>query len=106
MSDIENHNNYNCRVTLESGEQYQVFSNWIHNQGLDHWRNWICHAGNKRLHIDKDFNVFGGECRNDHLGSAIGNFEMLDNTICRKDRCTGCTDDLMVEKRAPGDSIV
>jgi len=102
LGDIINHDNYNCEVILESGEQYRVFANWMHNQELDTWQGWTCHAGNKRLYIDKNFDVFGGECKNDFLGSAITGFEILNHTVCRRERCTGCTDDLMVEKHAPG----
>jgi len=101
LIDIENHINYNCEIIIESGDKYRIYANWLHNQGLDHWDGWVCHAGNKRLYIDKDLQVFGGECRNDYLGSAIQGFGMLDKTICRRTTCTGCTDDLMVEKHAP-----
>lgn len=101
MDNIKNHVNYNCQITLESGEEYRIFANWMHNQDLDHWNGWICHAGNKRLYIYKNFDVYGGECQNDYLGSALDGFEMLEHTICRRERCTGCTDDLIVEKHAP-----
>jgi hypothetical protein len=96
---FENHSNYNCVVTTESGHTYHVYANWIHNNGLDHWQGWQCHAGSTRLYIDKNLQVFGGECCNDHLGSALGDFELLPYTICKQSTCTGCTDDLMVAKQ-------
>jgi len=45
-------------------------------------------------------NVFGGECKNDHLGNISTGWVILtDATICQKSRCTGCTDDLIQYKR-------
>jgi hypothetical protein len=96
---FENHQNYNCKITLESGEEYLIYANWLHNNGLDNWKGWSCEAGATRLFIDKDFNAYGGECKNDYLGSVLDDFNILDKTICTKDRCTGCTDDLIVAKK-------
>ena len=96
---FENQENYNCRITLDSGEEYLVYANWLHNEQVDSWQGWTCEAGATRLMIDKNLNVYGGECENDHLGSALGKFTILDNTICKRERCTGCTDDLIVAKK-------
>ena len=98
MSEFKNHPNYNCRITLDNGEQYLVYAHWIHNQGLDHWQGWHCQAGSRRLYIDKDFTVYSALCRNDHLGSAINGFELLDSTICQRKRCHSCTDDILTHK--------
>lgn len=98
MNDWHNHENYNCEITLDDGRQIRVYANWLHNQSLDDWQGWICHAGHKRLYVDKHLTVFGGECRNDTLGSALDSFNLLDQTICRQPTCSGCTDDLLVEK--------
>lgn len=51
--------------------------------------------------IDGNLGVYSGECRHDYLGSALGDFNLVEETICRRDVCSGCTDDLMVEKHAP-----
>jgi hypothetical protein len=101
LSEFENHQNYNCKITTDSGEGYLVYANWIHNNQLDNWQGWQCEAGATRLFIDKDFSTYGGECKNDYLGSALDGFTILDTTICKKIRCTGCTDDLIVAKNLP-----
>jgi len=96
FSDQENHN---VIVTLDDGSEYRVYSNWIKNQDLDHWKGWHCHAGDTRLYIHHTLDVWSGECQNDYLGHAIDGFEMIEGgTICKRDRCHGCTDDLAVAK--------
>ena len=98
---FENHSNYNCEIQTDDGNRYRVYANWLHNQHLDNWQDWTCHAGNTRLYIDKDLKVWSGECKNDALGSALDGFILLSHTQCRRPTCTGCTDDLMVKKQAP-----
>lgn len=98
LSDLRDHFDYNIKVTTDSGTQYKIFANWLHNNQFDHWKGWVCSAGATRLYVDKDFRVFGGECKNDQLGSVF-DFQLLTNTVCKRDRCTGCTDDLMVAKQ-------
>lgn len=98
---MQNHNNYNCKVTLEDGNEHLVYANWIHNNSLDHWKGWHCEAGITRLHINKDLEVYSGECLNEHLGSALDNFKLLNTSICHQARCTGCSDDLMAAKYKP-----
>jgi hypothetical protein len=95
---MENHKNYNCRVTTDTGEEYLIYANWLHNEKLDYWQGWTCKAGATRLLIDKNLEIYSGECHNDHLGN-INNFTLLDQTICKQERCTGCTDDLIVAKQ-------
>lgn len=91
---------YNCAIKLSTGETYNVSANWIHNQQLDFWKGWQCDAGYSRLHIDSDFSVFSGECLNDNLGNLITGWKLLDvPSICKKERCTGCTDDLLIFKK-------
>ena len=97
---FENQENYNCRITLDSGEEYLIYANWLHNEQLDNWQGWTCEAGATRLLIDKDLKVYSGECKNDLLGSAIDEFTILEHSTCRQQRCTGCTDDLMVAKKS------
>lgn len=100
MSKFKNHKNYNCKVTTESGEEYRVYANWLHNEKLDQWQGWQCNAGHTRLYIDKNFDVWSGECKNNYLGNAIDNWELKFNTTCNQPTCTGCTDDLMTTKHA------
>ena len=97
---IKNHENYNCRVTTEEGNEYLIYANWLPNNDLDHWKGWICHAGHTRLSIDKNLKVFGGECKNDYLGTT-DSFELLEYTVCNQERCGGCTDDLITAKHSP-----
>jgi len=98
LSSLKNQENYNCCVTTADGEEYLIYANWLHNEGLDTWQGWTCEAGAVRLLIDKDFEIYSGECKNDHLGSALAEFTVLEHTTCKQSRCTGCTDDLMVTK--------
>lgn len=98
LKEFINQENYNCRITIESGEHYLVFSDWLHNEQLDNWQGWICEAGATRLYIDKTLEVYSGECRNDHLGNALDNIELLEHAVCKRERCNGCTDDLVVAK--------
>lgn len=90
--------NYNCEIKTNEGNTYRVYANWIHNKSLDQWNNWHCATGSTRLYIDKNFNVFNGECMVTNLGNAITGFDLVDHTVCTKPRCTGCTDDLVTKK--------
>jgi MoaA/NifB/PqqE/SkfB family radical SAM enzyme len=103
LSNFENHNNYNCTIVTDKNNQYNVYGNWIHNNQLDDWQGWQCDAGMTRLSIDKNGNVYSGECHNDYLGNVFdGTFEINKQpTICKRSRCTGCTDDLIVRKQKP-----
>jgi hypothetical protein len=95
------HPNYNCRITTDTGKTHLVYANWMHNQGLDHWQGWRCDSGHTRFHIDKNFEIWGGECRNDHLGSVLGDWNIKPNSVCARETCTGCTDDLIAPKHRP-----
>ena len=98
MSKFENHPDYNCEITLDSGEQFKIYANWMHNQKQDNFEGWSCAAGHTRFYIDKDFNIWDGECKNSLLGNALTEWNpILDNT-CKRPTCTGCTDDLIVAK--------
>lgn len=101
MSKFENHKNYNCKIITDDNQEFYVYANWIHNSGLDHWKGWTCHAGYTRLHIDKNLNVWSGVCENDFLGSATSNFYTNTPTICQRETCIGCTDDLLTRKNQP-----
>lgn len=99
LSNWTDHENYNCEVTLDDSRKIKVYSNWLHNENLDSWSGWICSAGAKRIYVTKNLEVYSGECRNDYLGSAIEGFSLLRHTVCKQVKCSGCTDDLIVEKR-------
>ena len=87
-------------MVLDNSRHYRIDGNWLHNQGLDTWRGWDCDAGRTRLYIDTDNNVYGGQCLNDQLGNLNTGWQLLSKpTTCQRDRCTGCTDDLIVAKR-------
>jgi len=101
LINFENHSNYNCHITTNDGREYSIYANWLHNNNLDQWFGWKCFAGSERILIDKDFNVYGGECKNDFLGNALTEFDLLESTTCNQSQCTGCTDDLMVTKQLP-----
>ena len=98
---FENHPNYNCKITTQSGQTYRVYANWIHNNNLDSWQGWQCDTGSTRLYIDKNLTVFNGECRVLNLGHALDGFDLVDTTVCTRSRCTGCTDDLITKKHDP-----
>ena len=98
--EFENHQYYNCEIELSDGRSFKVSANWMHNNDLDHWSGWSCDAGYRRLHIDKDFNVYSAVCQNDRVGNLFKEWSPFDAPgICRRNRCTGCTDDLLIGKR-------
>lgn len=98
MSKFENHKNYNCEVVTDQGHKYLVFADWIHNNQLDNFKGWNCDAGITRLAIDENLNVYSAYCENDYLGNAVLGFDLNQQTICKQNTCTGCTDDLIVKK--------
>jgi hypothetical protein len=100
LKNFENHSNYNCKITLDNGEQYVVYANWIHNQDLDHWQGYRCSGGNTRFYIDNNFDIWSGVCENDCLGNVLGDWEIKTDTVCHQTTCNGCTDDLITEKHA------
>ena len=99
LTKFENHENYNCQITTDTGEEYRVYANWIHNNNLDYWKGWSCDAGKTRFYIDKNFDVWSGECRNNHLGNALEEWTPKHDTVCLRERCHGCTDDLLTKKQ-------
>lgn len=92
------HQNYNCCVTDEQGQEHLVYANWMHNENLDNWQGYRCDAGHTRFYIDKNSNVWSGECRNDLLGNMLEQWAPKPDTVCNRPTCTGCTDDLMAKK--------
>ena len=96
---LPNHKFYNCIATDESGSEYFIDANWIHNNNLDQWKDWKCSAGHDRIFIAADGSVYSGECSNNLLGNMDTGWKLFETpTICQRDRCTGCTDDLIISK--------
>lgn len=96
---FENHLFYNCRVYLDDGTSFVMDANWLHNNNLDQWKDWNCYAGKDRLYIDPTGKIFGAECENDFIGHIDQDWELFEQpTVCKRTRCSGCADDLMVEK--------
>jgi hypothetical protein len=96
---FKNQTYYNCHVTLNNSETYKLEANYLHNAGLDFWNGWRCAAGVERISIDANLDVYGGVCENDYLGNLITGWEILNEyTTCQRNRCTGCTDDLLAIK--------
>lgn len=96
---FENQQYYNCKILLDSKDSFLVGANWLHNNQLDQWQDWSCAAGSLRLNIDEKFDVYSGECKNDYLGNLLTGWAPLTTlTVCKRNRCTGCTDDLLIEK--------
>ena len=101
MNEIPNHENYNCIVETDSGKTFRVYANWLHNEQLDNWQGWTCYSGATRLYIDKNLDVFNGECQTNQLGSISSDFSIPGSITCPRSTCTGCTDDLIVAKHRP-----
>jgi hypothetical protein len=92
------HPNYNCIVEDNNGVQRKIYANWLHNNNHDYWQGWDCNAGVTRFYIDKNLEIWDGECKNKLLGNVLENWDPLQHNNCLRERCTGCTDDLMTKK--------
>ena len=93
-----NDKNYNCRIETTDNLSFDIHANQIHNNKHDYFSGWSCHAGYHRINIDEDGKVWSGSCRNDYLGT-VDDWNLLSaSTVCKQNRCNGCTDDLIVEK--------
>ena len=95
------HSNYNCKIITDTGETHLVYGHWMHNEGLDSFKDWHCEAGYTRFHIDKNFDIWSGQCLNDHLGNLLDDWNIKTDTICQQTFCSGCTDDLIAKKHQP-----
>ena len=95
---FENHSDYDCQITLQSGEKYSILCNEVSNRHLGLFKDWMCVAGSKRLFVDQYFNIFSCEGRNNKLGNLLMDWKPLTEPVaCRKDFCF-CTDDLQIDK--------
>lgn len=93
--------NHNCLISTDTGDQYRVFANWLREHNLDQWQGWHCSAGDTRFYIDNNFDIWGGECKNDHLGNMLTNWDTKNGTVCQRKNCTSDTDDLLTTKYQP-----
>lgn len=98
MSSYENHKNYNSKITLDSGEEYFVYVNWLHNNDLDHWKGWSCDAGVTHFFVNKNYDIWDGMCKNAYLGNILKEWSPLTHNVCMLETCTGCTADLSSRK--------
>lgn len=96
----QNHTNHNCKITLDTGETYQVYSQWLSNEKLYNWKGWQCNAGVTRLYITANEEVYSAVCEHDYLGNMQSGWEMPDtHTVCKRDTCFPNTDDLLTFKQ-------
>ena len=87
---------------FDDGDHNLVYANWLSNNDLHHWQDWFCEAGATRVYIDKELKVWSGECHNDMLGDMHQGWQLFGQySVCRRDICTGCTDDLLTAKWKP-----
>ena len=93
----KDHNNHNCTIIFDDGSSMKVFADWLHNTNNDHWKGWKCDAGVNRISIMDNFDVYSGRCKNDYLGNIMSDWTLLDDNVCKRDRCNLCTDDLMIK---------
>jgi hypothetical protein len=94
----KDHVNYNCTITYSDGTERKIFANWLHNTDQDHWQGWACDTGVTRFYIDKHNQIWDGECKNQLLGNVLESWEPKQQNHCHRERCTGCTDDLLTRK--------
>lgn len=94
---LKDDKHYNCIVRDDQDLEYRIYANQMHNLGLDLFKGWSCDAGVDRILIDVDGSIWNGECFDKQLGT-WDDWRLLDSHVCRRDRCTGCTDDLMTRK--------
>jgi len=95
--EIENEIHYNCIVIDTENVEHRVNSKQLYVKKLNAFKDWFCNVGIDRISIEKDL-VYGGECRNDFLGT-VDNWELLkEPTICKREFCTACSQDLLISK--------
>jgi hypothetical protein len=93
--------NYNSKITFDDGTTALIYANRLHNEKLDNWKGWQCDAGVNYIYIYQN-EIYSGECCNDKLGILDQDWELVDNyTICKLERCSGCTSDLIQKKQKP-----
>ena len=88
---------YNCTVTDINDTEYNVNCKQLYNNNHNNFKNWLCNAGVDRISIEHDM-VWSGESHNDFLGT-IDDWEPLTQpAICKREKCTACSQDLIITK--------
>ncbi len=89
--------NYNVKVEFDNGDEAYMYAQRLSNENLDHWKDWQCASGVHSIYIYES-EIYGGECRNDRLGT-FGDWDLLPKfTTCKQETCSGCLTDLLQEK--------
>jgi MoaA/NifB/PqqE/SkfB family radical SAM enzyme len=100
----QNHINYNCEITLEDGETFKVYSQWLNNEELNYWKGWECSAGRLAIVIKPNDDVYGCVKKHDYLGNLNNEWDLMKSpVICRFDRCAVNTLELSLPKQKNGD---
>ena len=93
------HNNFNCQITTDDGEESLIYANWLNNNELNNFEGWECYTGTYRIFIDKSLDVYNAMCHSTHMGNLNTGWDLVDKIIiCPNKRCTGNTDDLMTRR--------
>ena len=96
---LEESRHYNCIAEDENGRLYKIHADQLRNKGMNHFLGWECDVGISRIFIDVDQTIWSGACHNTKLGEGT-DWQLLDSPdICRRDKCSGCTDDLLIRKK-------
>lgn len=103
MTKVTPDQNYNTIVYYDDGDAVQIHGQKLDNLGLNNFQDWQCDAGFNRIIIMPDTSVYSAECENDAMGKLSDNsFQLFTHpTTCKRVRCTGNPDDIMVQKNAP-----
>ena len=90
-----------CIVVLKDGATIEANSLDLFRKDLHHFKGWTCTAGTDSILIESDFQVWSGICRIDNLGNLFDDdFNLLQSpTVCTKDQCTTCENDLTNTKK-------
>ena len=88
---IDKHNKYS--------EYDEIF---LMNSGLTNWKGWLCSIGQINLEIEKNGNVYGGNCKQriyyNNLYNSNFSFSPVKNlTVCNQDYCK-CFHDISIYK--------
>lgn len=96
---IQHKENYNVSVIDEDGEEHLCHANDLQEWDIHHFKDWKCQAGVKYLYVTENGDAWGSQCENDYLGNVYEHVVMLCGwTVCKQEKCTGCTNDLAVKK--------
>lgn len=99
MTTLVTNKNCNAIVTVSNGDSIAIFADQLIDKNLNAFYGWKCRAGVERIYIDRDFTVYGGQCKNDSLGNLFDdNFEILKNPVLCQQKLCLCTGDIYTTK--------